>query len=271
MRVPFYFGGTSLLIVVSVTMDTVAQIQSHLLAHQYEGLIKKAKLRGTARMNLILLGPPGAGKGTQAKRLEETHGLVQLSTGDMLRAAVAAGSALGRAGQGDHGGRPAGAPTTSSIAHDRRADRASRTARNGLHPRRLSAHRPQAEALDEMLAEQGLKLDRVIELEVDEAALVERIAGPLHLRQLRRRLSRHVPAGRSATGVCDVCGGTEFVRRADDKPETVKARLEVYRARPRRSCPTTGARGMLRAVDGMADIDEVTRQIERDPARRPEA
>ena len=156
--VPFYFGGTSLLIVVSVTMDTVAQIQGHLLAHQYEGLIKRSKLRGRQSMRLILLGPPGAGKGTQAQRLVDKHGIVQLSTGDMLRAAVAAGTPIGLQGQGHHGARRAGARRRRGRIIAERIDQPD--ARSGFildgFPRTVA----QAEALDELLAKKGLRARR---------------------------------------------------------------------------------------------------------------
>ena len=209
-------------------------------------------------MNLILLGPPGAGKGTQAKRLQETHGLIQLATGDMLRAAVALGSGLGQRVKAI---MEAGRLVPDDIMIEMIADRidqpdcASGFILDGF-PRTV----PQAEALDAMLAEHGRALDHVIVMAVDEKALIERIAGRVtcpdcgasyHERYNRPQLA----------GVCDNCG-SELVHRADDRPEAVKTRLETYRNQTAPILPYYRARGILRSVDGMAPIDEVSRQIE---------
>jgi adenylate kinase len=209
-------------------------------------------------LNIILLGPPGAGKGTQAKRLEDKHGLVQLSTGDMLRAERASGSELGRKVQAvmDAGQLVSDDLIIDLIAHRLDGLRAKGFILDGF-PRTV----PQAEALDRLLHDKGLKLDRVIEMAVDEGALIDRIAGRFSCAKCGASYHdrNHRP---KAEGVCDVCGSKDFVRRADDKPETVKARLEAYRAQTAPILPYYRKKGVLRSVDGMADIDEVGRQIE---------
>jgi len=210
-------------------------------------------------MNLILLGPPGAGKGTQAEAITEKRGLVQLSTGEMLRQAVKAGSPIGQeAGVIMEAGGLVPDDIVIKIIAERiaAADCAGGFILDGF-PRTLK----QAAALDELLASQGKQIDAVIELKVNDTALIDRISG--------RYLCANCGASYHDTsckpkvqGVCDRCGGKDFVRRADDNPETVKNRLMAYY---RETAPLIGyyyAKGKLRSVDGMAAISEVSRQIE---------
>jgi adenylate kinase len=207
---------------------------------------------------LILLGPPGAGKGTQAKRLSASLGVPQLSTGDMLRAEVAAGSPLG---QKVKAVMAAGKLVSDDILIDLVASRIDQPdCRNGFildgFPRSL----PQAEALDRMLTQRKGKIDRVIELKVDVEALVERIVGRFTCSKCGAGYHDkfHRP---KKDGVCDQCGGTEFARRADDKEDKVRTRMDAYTAETAPLLPYYRGRGVLATVDGMASMDAVSRQM----------
>lgn len=211
-------------------------------------------------MNLILLGPPGAGKGTQAQRLQQTRGLVQLSTGDMLRAAVAAGSEIGKRADAV---MKRGELVSDEIVVDIIEERISQPdCAKGFILDGFPRTTAQAEALDAMLARKGMKLDAVIEMAVDDAQMVDRITGRFTCAKCGAGYHDTNKPPKQA-GVCDVCGGTEFTRRADDKAETVKARLEAYHRQTAPLLPYYRSRGVLQKVDGMAPIDQVAAQIDK--------
>ena len=209
-------------------------------------------------MNIILLGPPGAGKGTQAQRLQSDLGMVQLSTGDMLRAAVASGSDLGRKAKNIMDkGQLVPDDLMVGLIEDRigQPDCAKGFILDGF-PRTEA----QAEALDRMLGKSGKKLDRVIEMEVDEKALTERIVGRFTCAKCGAGYHDRFKRPK-VEGVCDVCGSREFTRRKDDNAETMKTRMAAYRAQTEPLLPYYDSRKVLRKVDGMAAMDEVYRQI----------
>lgn len=209
-------------------------------------------------MNIILLGPPGAGKGTQAQRLQQERGMVQLSTGDMLRAAVASGSDLGV--------KAKGIMEKGELVPDElmvgliEARIAQPDCANGFILDGFPRTEAQARALDVMLTRSGRTLDRVVEMEVDEKALTERIVGRFSCAKCATGYHDKFKRPK-VEGVCDVCGSKEFTRRKDDTAETMKTRMGAYRAQTEPLLPYYGARGVLRKVDGMAAMDEVYRQI----------
>jgi adenylate kinase len=209
-------------------------------------------------MNIILLGPPGAGKGTQAQRLQSERGMIQLSTGDMLRAAVASGSELGKKAKGI---MERGDLVPDDLMVGLIKDRiAQPDAAKGFILDGFPRTEAQAKALDQMLAQTGKKLDRVVEMEVDEKALTERIVGRFTCAKCGTGYHDKFKRPK-VDGVCDVCGSTEFTRRKDDNAETMKTRMAAYRAQTAPLLPYYWAKGVLKKVDGMAPMDEVYRQI----------
>ena len=213
-------------------------------------------------MNIILLGPPGAGKGTQARILMEGTGLVQLSTGDMLRAAVAAGSEVGRKARAVmEAGQLVSDEIVIGVVSDRLDEPDTKT---GVIFDGFPRTAAQAEALDRLLVAKGLTLDAVVSMEVDDALLVDRVSGRFTCAACGEGYhdTHKMPA---VEGVCDKCGATEFKRRPDDNAETVRARLAAYHAD---TAPLIGyytGTGKLQTVDGMADIGAVTRAIREVP------
>jgi len=209
-------------------------------------------------LNIILLGPPGAGKGTQAGRLQAERGMIQLSTGDMLREAVAAGTPVGLKAKEV---MARGELVSDAIVSALIGERLDASAESGAIFDGFPRTQAQAEALDLLLTERGRTLDHVIELDVDEDELVKRITGRFSCARCGTGYHDQFKQPK-VPGVCDACGSTEFKRRPDDNEQTVRTRMAEYRAKTAPILPYYEQRRLVRRVDGMASVDEVAAQID---------
>ena len=209
-------------------------------------------------LNIILLGPPGAGKGTQAGRLQAQRGMIQLSTGDMLREAVAAGTPVGLKAKAV---MERGELVSDAIVSALIGERLDASADKGAIFDGFPRTKHQAEALEILLAERGRTLDHVIELSVDDEALIKRITGRFTCAKCGTGYHDSFRPTR-VLGVCDVCGSTEFRRRPDDNEQTVRTRMDEYRAKTAPILPFYEAKGLVRRVNGMGSMDEVAAEID---------
>jgi len=209
-------------------------------------------------MNIILIGPPGSGKGTQAKLLEERHNMKQLSSGDMLRAAVSEGTEIGQKAKSY---MEAGELVPDELVVEIVTDQIEKLGDTGFILDGFPRNVHQAEVLDRMLDKRGRNIDRVLVVEVSDDLLVDRVAGRYTCANCGEGYHDKFKQPEQ-DGVCDKCGSTEFIRRPDDNPDTVRNRLAVYHEQTKPLVDYYKEQGKVRVIDGEQPIEEVTKALE---------